>query len=156
MQGLKKPQMSQHTQHTAKLFTPFISSGFTLVYAPPESRYLSAIQLVRRIPSKTKRWPSGGLTSGQRRRRWFDVSPPLGQRLVFDVIKTHVNIVAVFYTTLTLMIHYFRQRTSSLKILGSITCCSGFLSSWVCSEIFKGLGCTVLHIALCTVIGRMI
>ena len=37
------------------------------------------------IPANTSCWPNVGLTLGQRRRRWANVSPTLDQRLVFAV-----------------------------------------------------------------------
>ena len=40
-------------------------------------------QRSRLYPTNTRRWPNGGLMLGQRRRRWANISPTLGQRFVF-------------------------------------------------------------------------
>ena len=41
------------------------------------------IDLNRDSPENTRRWPNAGLMLAQRRRRWANISPTLGQRLVF-------------------------------------------------------------------------
>ena len=38
---------------------------------------------VRLSPTNTRRWPKVGLLLGQRRRRWANIPPTLGQRLMF-------------------------------------------------------------------------
>ena len=36
-----------------------------------------------RLPANTSRWPYIGMMLAQRRRRWANISPALGKRLVF-------------------------------------------------------------------------
>ena len=40
------------------------------------------------IPANTTRWPNAGLMLAQRRRRWANISPALGQRVVFAGINS--------------------------------------------------------------------
>ena len=42
-----------------------------------------SIRLNNELPSKHESWPNAGLLLGQRRRRWVNSKPTLGQRLMF-------------------------------------------------------------------------
>ena len=42
-----------------------------------------SIRLNNELPSKHESWPNVGLLLGQRRRRWVNSKPTLGQRLMF-------------------------------------------------------------------------
>ena len=41
------------------------------------------VHFIRSSPANTRRWPNDGLMLDQRRRRWANIHPTLGQRLVF-------------------------------------------------------------------------
>ena len=61
------------------------------INTPPQfkiERFLPVIQGVIRIASSenTRRLPNAGLKLGQRRRRWPNFKPALGERLVFPWI----------------------------------------------------------------------
>ena len=47
------------------------------------------------FPANTRRWPSAGLMLAQRRRRWVNISPALGQRLVFSGLTSRDRIIEV-------------------------------------------------------------
>ena len=46
------------------------------------------------IPENTMRWPNVGLILDQRRRRWANISPTLGQRPVFAGNRKHCTLQA--------------------------------------------------------------
>ena len=57
--------------------------GFFLWNKVSHSRPVNLAMVQSRIPTNTIRWPNAGLMLAQRRRRWANISPALGQRVVF-------------------------------------------------------------------------
>ena len=49
----------------------------------PAGLRITAAHTRNTIPANTRRWPSVGLMLDQRRRRWANINPALGQRPVF-------------------------------------------------------------------------
>ena len=54
--------------------------------------------IFRNIPANMRHWPNVGLLLGQRRRRWANSNPTLGQRLMFAGIVPNFS---SYITTLT-------------------------------------------------------
>ena len=57
-----------------------------------DSVYIHIYFIYISIPGNTKRWPNVGLMMGQRRRRWTNIKPILGQCLVSAGIYVHCTI----------------------------------------------------------------
>ena len=79
------------------------------------------------IPANTKRWPYVGLMLGQRRRRWANIKPTLGQPLVFAGMA-HVDtwgIVTLSYQSGNLIknIDRFAEPYSNYIVAHSLNVC---------------------------------
>ena len=61
-----------------------------LAHLTPEDALISPPESLRQITANTSRWPNVGLMSGQRRRRWANIKPILGQRLVLAGIPHYL------------------------------------------------------------------
>ena len=48
-------------------------------------------------PANTSRWPNVGLMLGQRRRRWANIKPTLGQHLVFEGLNSNCGCIPRSY-----------------------------------------------------------
>ena len=68
-------------EHYRSVFTKENSQPIPLVNNP--NLNMPDINFTTNIPANTRRWPNVGLMLAQRRRRWANVSPTLGQQLVF-------------------------------------------------------------------------
>ena len=61
------------------------------------------------FPAYTRRWPNVGLLLGQRRRRWANSKPTLGQRLMFAGLHVTEKNQRVHYTLYIKNITYVKN-----------------------------------------------
>ena len=102
-----------------------------------KSRSICSVRLLedglsKTPPNKHKGWTNVGLTLGQRRRRWANVSPAVGQRLVFaghNITHTPATYVIMLIGEMTgglIHSHYrceeHRKHTYAYILLGMFHC----------------------------------